>query len=424
MKRFGSDKIMSRRVGFREGFSQFGTVFTILWVVTFIVVFTDSLCSPVIPYILKEFLVEEAAVVAMIGFLSSIFSLVKTVTNFSGALVGDKMDKIMLVFSSLFLSPTYLLLLYLARESLWITGAYIVSGVFFGLIIPFLNAIIADFLPETIRGTSFAIFNLSWILSQIAAPALGGFLSDNIFLRFPIILAFALSLVAVILYSSFLKTLKTKIMPSSKSKKIKADKQEGTEPTRSSTRNLFLLCSVQFFSGLGNGILMPITTAFLMYALGTSPTEMGIAFSIGWGMATALAQIPGGKLSDTLGPKLVILVSVLTATPLLLLLPLSKDVLQFALILGALSFAGNLASPAFSAWIADLIEVKKRGKGYGLTSAANSIGSIIGPAAGSIMWTISKPDYFLPFFVASIPFVFMMPFIIAIKSKSPKTNVS
>ena len=328
------------------------------------------------------------------------------------------MDRITLVFLSLFLSPAYLLLLYLAGESLWILGAYVISGVFFGLIIPFLNAMIAGSLPETVRGTSFAIFNLSWILSQIVAPALGGFLSDNVFLRFPIILAFTLSLIAITLYSIFLKTLKVNIASLLHQRKLEPISKKIKASAKSLMRNLLLLCGMQFFSGLGNGILMPITTAFLMYALGTSPTEMGITFSIGWGIATALAQIPGGKLSDILGPKLIMLVSTLTATPLLLLLPLSKNVLQFALILGVLSFVGNLASPAFSAWIADLIETEKLGRGYGLTSAAYSIGSIIGPVAGSLMWTISKPNYFLPFFVALIPFLLMIPFIITIKSRA------
>jgi len=409
---------MSSRLGFREVFSRFGVIFTFLWIITFIVVFADSLCGPVVPYILKEFLIEETAVVAMIGFLNSIFSLTKTATNFSGALIGDKMDRITLVFLSLFLSPAYLLLLYLAGESLWILGAYVISGVFFGLIIPFLNAMIAGSLPETVRGTSFAIFNLSWILSQIVAPALGGFLSDNVFLRFPIILAFTLSLIAITLYSIFLKTLKVNIASLLHQRKLEPISKKIKASAKSLMRNLLLLCGMQFFSGLGNGILMPITTAFLMYALGTSPTEMGITFSIGWGIATALAQIPGGKLSDILGPKLIMLVSTLTATPLLLLLPLSKNVLQFALILGVLSFVGNLASPAFSAWIADLIETEKLGRGYGLTSAAYSIGSIIGPVAGSLMWTISKPNYFLPFFVALIPFLLMIPFIITIKSRA------
>ena len=409
---------MSSRLGFREVFSRFGVIFTFLWIITFIVVFADSLCGPVVPYILKEFLIEETAVVAMIGFLNSIFSLTKTATNFSGALIGDKMDRITLVFLSLFLSPAYLLLLYLAGESLWILGAYVISGVFFGLIIPFLNAMIAGSLPETVRGTSFAIFNLSWILSQIVAPALGGFLSDNVFLRFPIILAFTLSLIAITLYSIFLKTLKVNIASLLHQRKLEPISKKIKASAKSLMRNLLLLCGMRFFSGLGNGILMPITTAFLMYALGTSPTEMGITFSIGWGIATALAQIPGGKLSDILGPKLIMLASTLTATPLLLLLPLSKNVLQFALILGVLSFVGNLASPAFSAWIADLIETEKLGRGYGLTSAAYSIGSIIGPVAGSLMWTISKPNYFLPFFVALIPFLLMIPFIITIKSRA------
>ncbi len=394
--------------------SQLGFVFAFLWIMMFIVFFADSLCGPVVPYLVREFLIDEAAVVGMIGLLNSVFNLVRTAVNIPGAILGDRMDRSKIVLASLPLLPASFLLLFLADQCWWILGSFVLIGVFLGLSMPSLNAMVADTVPINIRATAFAIFNLSWIISQTIAPALGGFLSDNVFLRFPFIIALLLSVAVILHYLSFLNRLKAVASPT---KLIsESEPQESTTSTDPFRLNILLLCGMQFISGVGNGILMPINVAFLMYALGISPTEMGIAFSVGWGVATALAQVPGGKVADKFGPRLVMLVSTLIAAPLLLLLPFSTNVFQYALITGFICFIGNLASPAFSAWVANLTGTKRRGKGYGFTSAAFGAGAIIGPIIGSLTWTLFEPNYFLPFAFATIPFLLELPFIIALKS--------
>jgi MFS family permease len=177
---------------------------------------------------------------------------------------------------------------------------------------------------------------------------------------------------------------------------------------------------MQFLYGLGNGILYPITVAFLVYALGTTPTELGIVFSIGLGLAAALAQIPGGKVADKFGSKPVIAVCTLISTPLLLLQALSTNVFQFVLIFGLIGFIGHLSSPAYFAWIANLIGTEKRGKGYGFSSASFGAGAIIGPIIGSFIWTLLEPNHLLPFTIATIPFFLTLPFIISIRNVRKK----
>jgi len=260
----------------------------------------------------------------------------------------------------------------------------------------------------------FAIYSFSWILSGIFAPAVGGFLSDEFFLRFPFILAFLMSITGLLIYLGCLKGLKSH----TSTYQTRTVKPNGiaASPTTSLKRTLSLLCGMQFFYGLGNGILYTITVAFLMFALGATPTELGIVFSIGFGVAAALAQIPGGKVADKFGSKPVIAVCMLISVPLLLLQPLSTNVFQFALILGLIGFIGSLSTPAYFAWIANLIGTEKRGKGYGFTGASFKAGAIIGPIIGSFTWTLLEPNHFLPFAVAAIPFLLTLPFIISIRN--------
>lgn len=376
----------------------------------FAVFFADSLCGPVIPYLLREFLVEEASVVAMIGYLQSIFNLVSTIIKVPGSILADKITRVSIVLFSLCIFPINFPLILFAANSLWILLSYLLLGIFVGFFMPAVNALVADLTQEERRATAFAIFNLSWITSQIAGPIVGGYLADRLSLRFPPFIALIISIICPLLLLVRIRSLK--IFKEGKSEASSVEVRKKDEAPFGIT--IALLCAAQFFSGLGNGILIPITTAFLMYALGTSPTEMGMAFSIGWGLATALAQIPGGKLADKFGAKKVIICCLLGSTPLILIQPLSTNVLQFSLILGVICFIGNLSSPAFSAWIANLIGSERRGKGYGLTSAAWSTGAIIGPMIGSLAWTMFKPEHFHPFAISAIPFLIQLIFILSI----------
>lgn len=73
---------------------ELGSLFLLLWVIMFAVFFAATLCGPVIPYILKEFLIEEAAVVAMLGYSQSIFNLVNTIIKIPGSILADKIRRV------------------------------------------------------------------------------------------------------------------------------------------------------------------------------------------------------------------------------------------------------------------------------------------------------------------------------------------
>lgn len=397
--------------GLEKYLSQLGVAFALLWMVMSAITFSDSLCGPVIPYMVREFLIDESAVVMMLGFLGSAFNLVKTAANIPGALLGDRINRSIIVLSALALLPAAFLLLMFAGNPLWILGYYALLGIFYGICMPSLNAIVAGLIPERIRGTSFAIFNLSWIISGMVAPLLGGFLSERVSLRFPPTLSLILSSTTLVFFIAFRGILEAAALPNRP-----AEKREDT--AKPFTQALLLLCGMQFFSGLGNGSLMPIITAFLMYIIGVSPAEMGLAFSLGWGIATALAQIPGGRLSDRFGFKPILISSTLAGIPLLMLLPFSKNLMQFILITAVACFIGNLSSPAFSAWIAKLMGEHGWSRGYGLTSASFSVGSIVGPIVGSFAWTIFEPNHLPPFALTAFFMLLTLPFLFALRESS------
>jgi len=390
------------------------SAFLILWCIMFLVFFADSTAAPAIPYQVREFLKEEIAVVTTIGALSSFFNLVRTSVNLPAGLIADKFGRKRLVlFSTLLFPLSYLLLLISSNVSL-IFASFMVTGICLGILGPVMNAFVADITKKASRATAYGIFNLSWILGQTLAPVIGGFLAESAGLKVPFTAALVISIANIIL---LLKAMKSVEEAKTIEKETPLEYEKPAEElTAGYKRILFLFGGDSILLGLANGILMTIFYAYLMYVLGISVFEMGISFSIGWGVATAIAQLPGGKLADKFGRKTIVLMCGIASTLLIPLLPLTKSLTQFICILALICFIGNLSNPAYSAWLMDHMPTKRRAGGFGLTGAAFGIGTIIGPIMGGILWAAFIPNATIPFIIAATIFLLRIPIISAIKA--------
>jgi len=396
----------------RAWFEGFGITLLVLWSVLFLAVFATSMCGPALPYLVRDFIAEEAVVVAMIGYLSSARNLSSTIASSVSGVFADKSGKRNVILASLCLTPIAFLLYSFSKDLCWVFVATLILGFFHGFSNPQFKALFVDLAPRTSMAMVFAFFNLSWILAEIPAPILGGFLSDVFNTKLPFIVAFGISVIALLIFVKGFKSMKdqTKIEPSNSSSMT-----DDSESQRPHGQVLIVFCLVSLLLGLGDGILMPIITAFLMFRLGTSSIEMGIAFSVAYGLLMALSQVPGAKIADKFGKKSIIIICILVATPLSLLLPFTLSLMPFVVILGLNNFIGYLWSPAFSAWIADKMGVDARGKAFGFTSASYGTGTIVGPAIGGLLWTLFYPNTFLPFMTGTIPFFLIIPLIILLK---------
>jgi MFS family permease len=380
----------------------------------FLVFFADSTAAPAIPYQIRDFLKEETVVVMTIGTLSSFINLVRTSVNLPGGLIADKFGRRRLVLFSILLFPLSYLLLLVSNNVSWLFASYLIAGICFGILPPVANAFIADITQKASRATAYGIFNLSWILGQTLAPIIGGFLAESAGLKVPFMAALLISIANIILLFKAVKSIK-EIKTIEKETSLGHEKPaEGL--TTDYKRILFLFGGDNILSGLANGVLTTIFYAYLMYGLGVSVFEMGISFSIGWGIATAIAQLPGGKLADRFGRKPIVLICAVAAALLVPLLPQTRSLTQFICVLGVICFIGNLSNPAYSAWLMDHTPTRRRAGGFGLTGAAFGIGTIVGPAIGGILWATFIPNVIIPFITVATIFLLRIPIILAIKA--------
>lgn len=160
---------------------------------------------------------------------------------------------------------------------------------------------------------------------------------------------------------------------------------------------LFLVVVVDL---IGFGIIIPLLPFFAVH-FQASPFEVGMLMAV-YSMTQFIAAPLWGRLSDRIGRRPVLLVSLAGAVATYVWLGLAEELwMLFAARAAGGIMAGNI-SAAF-AYVADITTRENRAKGMGVVGAAFGLGFILGPAIGGIM-AGSDPlnaDYQSPAFAAA-----------------------
>jgi len=119
-------------------------------------------------------------------------------------------------------------------------------------------------------------------------------------------------------------------------------------------------------------------------------------------LLTALAHGAGGSLSDRLGRRPVMLLSIwaraLSLAGLAAAIAWDASVLVICIFHTAAAFLGSFYGPAARSWIADRIAPSERPRVYGLLRIAFNLGWALGPAAGGFL---AASSYALAFSVTA-----------------------
>lgn len=145
-----------------------------------------------------------------------------------------------------------------------------------------------------------------------------------------------------------------------------------------------------FLDLLGFGLVIPLLP-FFATELGATGMQVGILMTAYSGMQFLFSPF-WGKLSDRIGRRPVLLISIAGNVVAMLLFAMSSNLVVFFL---ARAFAGmaNANIGTAQAYIADITAPEDRAKGMGMIGAAFGLGFVLGPAFGGILatWHFSAP---------------------------------
>jgi len=155
-----------------------------------------------------------------------------------------------------------------------------------------------------------------------------------------------------------------------------------------SKSSLLILFSVIVLDLIGFGVVMPILK-FYAEKYGANATELGFLLASYAAMQFIFSPV-WGKLSDRIGRKKVLLITISGASVGLLILGLAQSLVMIFVgrILSGI-FAANIS--VASAYVTDVTTVENRAKGMGLIGAAFGIGFVLGPAIGGILSPYGYP---------------------------------
>ena len=147
--------------------------------------------------------------------------------------------------------------------------------------------------------------------------------------------------------------------------------------------SLSVIFATVFIDLMGFGILIPILPTFASKELGISDFDIGILVAI-YSLVQFLFNPLLGKLSDKIGRRPIILVSLLLTATSYVIFSFSHSFIMLFASRFLAGFGGSNIGVA-QAYIADVTTKENRSKGMGMIGAAFGLGFVFGPFIGGIL---------------------------------------
>ncbi len=132
------------------------------------------------------------------------------------------------------------------------------------------------------------------------------------------------------------------------------------------------------------GFVVPLLTIYLTTVRHVDLKAAGAVVSA-FGAGQVVASIVGGQMTDRLGRRVTMLISLFGGAVAMLVLGEVSEVSHIAIAVLALGFVGELYRPAVAAFIADVVEPAHRVEAYGLLYWAVNLGFAFAAAIGGLL---------------------------------------
>ncbi|MGO2541777.1 MFS transporter [Specibacter sp. AOP5-B1-6] len=263
--------------------------------------------------------------------------------------------------------------------------------------------------PPKARGRVSSLYSGSFLLGNIAGPAVGGLLA-GLGMQLPFLVYAAALLLVAILVATFLPAA----IPVPVHERGQAALKKNILPLREAL-GLPAYRAV-LTSGFANGwsafgIRMALVPLFATAALGAGPEVAGISLAV-FAIGTGVALTFSGKLADTWGRKPMILSGLAVNGVAMGVLGFTGNEFWFFLVSAIAGLGSGLMGPAQQATVADVIgNDRSGGKVLATFQMSSDLGAIIGPIAAGFL--VDEFSYGVAFLmataVAAVSFLFWLP---------------
>ena len=168
------------------------------------------------------------------------------------------------------------------------------------------------------------------------------------------------------------------------------------------------------------GFVVPLLTIYLTTVRELDVAEAGGIVSV-YGAGNVLASLIGGQLSDRLGRKATMVVSLFGGSIAMCGLAFARDLTTLTIMVGVVGLVSELYRPAVLAFVADVIPEAHRIEAYGLLYWVINLGFAVAAVIGGVL---AQVDFTILFFADAITMaVYGVIVLLAVPETRPERRV-
>lgn len=362
-------------------------VLLIIFLVVFLVMVGFGIIIPVLPFLAEN----VGATPTQLGWLMSIYSILQLIFAPIWGKISDKIGRKPVMAIGIFGLAFSFFVMAISNSLFMLFVARVIGGVLSSANIPTAMAYVADITTPAERSRGMGIVGAATGMGFVFGPAIGGIFSKTS-IHLPFFIAGACSLITAILVIVVLKESLTK-----EKRKIAASKPRVSFLAELKTPTTWLFI-MQLMVSLSMAGLEAMYAYFVNDKLGYSSVQLGYIFMI-MGVGSAIVQ--GGlvgRMTKKIGEGKVIQLGIVVSAIGFILVIFSVNFVTAALFLTIFGMGNSFIRPAMNALVTKT-STENFGSKTGLLSSFDSLGRIIGPVFGGVLFEISIG---LPFIVGAI----------------------
>lgn len=356
----------------------------VMWVAQTISIVGFSFTTPFTPLFLRELGIQrQEDLLLWSGAMNAGSAVVMAVTAPLWGVIADRYGRKPMVLRAMIGGAIVIGLMFLAPNAHILFALRVIQGALTGTVTASV-ALVASITPRDRLGFSLGLMQTAVFSGSSFGPLLGGITAD--------LIGYRLSFLATAGFLGFAGVLVFLFVTERFERPVVEGKRNLVGGMFAPLGNRLILAMVVTLAllSLGTMAISPLLTIFveqLSHSEASVASLAGAAFGI-TGLTNALAAIAFGRLADRLGRRRILIGCSLAAGVLTILPALVQNPLQLIIARGLYGIAAGGMLPTANALIAEVTPPESRGAVYGLTSAASSLGSAIGPFAGAALAAI------------------------------------
>ncbi|MEJ2248336.1 MAG: MFS transporter [Candidatus Lokiarchaeota archaeon] len=389
--------------------------------VTFFVLLGLSIVAPILPEYASEFHVNYT----LVGLVVSAFAIARMFFDLPTGFLARQYNKKIILIIGLSLVSSSSILAGFAPNYIVLFIARIIEGMGSAIYVTTASVYLAQIATPERRGSLMSVYFGFLLLGTIFGPTLGGFVASSWGIRAPFHVYAILTAIGII-PTLILPTVPN--MNKESSLKLK-DFFHGAFNTLKDYNFLLVLPAIFATFFLRTGVRSTLVPLYGTTNVGLSESDIGILLTFS-GLATAATMVPIGKISDRIGRKNPLLLSLFFTAPFVIWIPFISKFSTFSIAMLLYGAFTGLSGP-MTAYITDISNSDKIELYMGMYRLIGDIGFVIGPlllgliadyTTIPIMIGTIKVDLvsWIPFLIASI--VLIVSALILIKAPNPKPS--